>query len=196
VVDIFGAGFDERNPAFRDVFTRRFVPHGDPEQMAWFSDLCRRTTDAETGARLLAARGEMDASGWLDKVRCPTLILHAREDGVAPLSEGRYLAQRIPNAELHVLDSSNHILQATEPAWDEARNTILAFVGAATRDDFGLTPREQAILDEICSARSNKEIARVLDMSEKTVRNHATRIFAKLGVSTRQEAILKARTGP
>ena len=193
VVDIFGAGFDEANPAFRDVFTRRFVPNGDPEQMAWFNDLCRRTTDAETGARLLAARGEMDVSGWLDRVQCPTLILHAREDGVSPLSEGRYLAQHIPNAELRVLDSSNHILQAGEPAWDEARAAMLGFLGAEAADDFGLTPREQAILDEICAAKSNKEIARILDMSEKTVRNHATRIFAKLGVATRQEAILKVR---
>ena len=30
-------------------------------------------------------------------------------------------------------------------------------------------------------------------MSEKTVRNHATKVFAKLGVSSRQEAILKVR---
>lgn len=195
VVDIFGAGFDERNPAFRDVFTRRFVPNGDPEKMAWFNDHCRRTTDAETGARLLAARGEMDVSGLLDGVLCPTLILHAREDGVAPLSEGRYLAQHIPDAEFHVLDSANHILQPDEPAWEEACRTILEFVGAEVREDFGLTERERAILDEICAAKSNKEIARVLEMSEKTVRNHATRIFAKLGVSTRQEAIVKARGG-
>ncbi len=134
VVEIFRAGFDEQNPAFRDVFTKRFLPDGDPEKIRWFNDLCRRTVDAETGALLLSARGDMDVSATLPKVRCPTLVLHAREDGVSPLSEGRYLAQRIPGAEFHVLDSKNHILQPEEPAWTEASEAILRFaeVGRAT----------------------------------------------------------------
>lgn len=193
VIDIFRAGFDERNPAFREVFTRRFLPDGDAKKIAWFNELCRRTTDAETGARLLEARANMDVSPWLDQVRCPVLVLHAREDGVAPLSEGRFLARHIPGAELRVLESPNHILQPEEPAWAEACEAILRFLGVGGLDDFGLTERESAILDQICAAKSNKEIARALEMSEKTVRNHATRIFVKLGVSTRQEAILRAR---
>lgn len=192
VVDIFAKGFDEKNPAFREVFTRRFIPDGNAEKIAWFNDLCRRTTDAETGARLLAARGDMDVTGWLAQVRCPTLVLHARGDGVAPLDEGRLLAQKIAGAEFHVLDSDNHILQPDEPACAEAQEAILNFIGIAEDPSIAsLTTRERAILAEICAARSNKDIARILDMSEKTVRNHATSIFAKLGVTTRQEAILK-----
>ena len=192
ITNIFAAGFDEQNPAFREVFTRRFVPNGDPEKINWLSELCRRTTDAETGARLLAARGDMDATAWLEQVTCPTLVLHARGDAVAPLEEGRFLAQRIPNADFHVLDSENHILQPDEPACAEAQAAILRFIGTpVVAPDTDLTPRERAILTEICAAKSNKEIARTLGMSEKTVRNHATHIFAKLGVSSRQEAILK-----
>lgn len=192
VIDIFAAGFDERNPAFREVFTRRYIPDGDPEKIRWFNDLCRRTTDGETGARLLRARGDMDVSDILGDVRCPTLVLHASDDGVAPLAEGRFLAQHIPGAALRVLESRNHILQADEPACGEAMEAILAFVGGrAAPLDADLTPRERAILAEICAAKSNKEIARTLEMSEKTVRNHATSIFAKLGVASRQEAILK-----
>lgn len=196
VTEIFAAGLDENNPAFRDVFTRRFIPDGDPEKIRWFNDLCRRATDAETGARLLTARGDMDVTAWLDRVQCPTLVLHAQGDGVAPLAEGRLLAQRIPDAEFHVLESDNHILQQDEAACAEAQATILRFVGAdELSGDADLTPRERAILTEICAAKSNKEIARTLDMSEKTVRNHATNIFAKLGVNSRQEAIVKMRGG-
>lgn len=194
VVDIFRAGFDESNPAFREVFTKRFIPTGDPDKISWFNDLCRRATDADLGAQLIDARGHMDASDVLSKLRCPTLVLHAREDGVAPLSEGNFLARHIPGATFQILDSANHILQADEPAWDEACRAILDFVGAHSQTaDYGLTPREQAILAEIGKAKSNKEIARVLDVSEKTVRNHATRIFAKMGVATRQEAMVKSR---
>jgi pimeloyl-ACP methyl ester carboxylesterase len=196
IVDIFGAGFDDQNPAFREVFTKRFLPEGDPEKINWFNDLCRRSVDAATGSKLLAARGDMDVSASLKQVECPTLVLHARGDGVAPLSEGRFLAQHISGAEFHVLDSVNHILQPDEPAWNEAQEAILSFIGASVPlADFDLTPRERAILDEICAAKSNKEIARELDVSEKTIRNHATNIFAKIGVSSRQEAIVKVRGG-
>ena len=196
ITDVFSKGFDEDNPAFREVFTKRFLPNSDPERLMWFTELCRRATDAETGAKLLRARAAMDASAHLADVRAPTLVVHARSDAVVPVSEGRFIAQNIPNAEFQMLDSANHILQADEPAWDDFRAAMMTFLGdapAALRAD--LTPRERAILSEICEAKSNKQIARDLDMSEKTVRNHATRIFAKLGVTTRQEAIVKVRGG-
>ena len=192
MIDIFRLGFDEDNTAFREVFTKRFLPDGDPEKMRWFNELCHRAVDAETGARLMEARGHMDVSDHLAAVKCPTLVLHARGDTVSPFAEGQVLAQNIPGAELRILDSNNHILQENEAATAEAKEAILAFLGAdLPGEDAGLTPRERAILAEICAAKSNKDIARTLDVSEKTVRNHATRIFAKLGVTSRQEAILK-----
>ncbi|CAN0582508.1 unnamed protein product, partial [Ectocarpus sp. 12 AP-2014] len=195
IVDIFAAGFDDKNPAFREIFTKRFLPEGDPDKIRWFTDLCQRSTTAEIGARLIEARAQMDATAMLGDIKCPTLILHARDDGISPLSEGHYLAQHIPGATLHVLDSPNHILQEGEPAWNEATRAILDFLGAQKpADRFGLTNREHTILSEICAAKSNKDIALTLNVSEKTIRNHATHIFAKLGVSTRQEAILKMQS--
>ncbi|QMU60105.1 MAG: hypothetical protein GKR98_13570 [Boseongicola sp.] len=90
--------------------------------------------------------------------------------------------------------SANHILQASEPGWGIFREELLRFTGISSGLTVaGLTDREQAILDEICAAKSNKAIARDLGVSEKTVRNHATHIYAKLGVATRQEAILKIK---
>ena len=194
VTEIFRAGFDEENTAFREVLTKRFLPEGTPDKVEWFNDLCRRTTTAETGAMLLAARGRMDVSDLLSEVTVPTLVLHAEGDGVAPVGEGRFLAQRIPGAVFSVLPSKNHILQADEPAWDIACREILEFTqGSDSVVSADLTAKERDVLALICQAKANKEIARDLDMSEKTVRNHATRIFAKLGVSNRQEAILKVK---
>ncbi|MCV6594198.1 MAG: alpha/beta fold hydrolase [Silicimonas sp.] len=195
MIEIFRLGFDESNTAFREVFTRRFAPAGDGEKMQWLNALCRRAVDAENGAALMEARGHMDVSADLSGVACPTLILHGRGDQVSPLAEGQFLARHIPGAELMVLDSDNHILLEEEPATAEAKAAILDFLGASHPVDAGLTAREAAILQEIAAAKSNKEIARALDLSEKTVRNHATRIFAKLGVSSRQEAILKVKGG-
>jgi DNA-binding NarL/FixJ family response regulator len=56
-----------------------------------------------------------------------------------------------------------------------------------------LTDREEEILTLIALGRSNTEIARRLVVSDKTVRNHVTNIFAKLGVTDRAQAIVRAR---
>ena len=192
LTEVFRMGWELKNPAFREVFTKRFVPDGDPDKIRWFNELCQRTTTPEIGAKLLRSRGEMDVSGLLSRVKCKTLILHADGDQVVPLSEGQYLARHIPNAELMVLQSDNHILQEGEPAWRIFCDQILAFVGEKRPDAAAsLTARERQVLEGLCSAKSNKEIARDLGVSDKTVRNQLTSIFAKLGVTSRQEAILK-----
>lgn len=194
IVNVFRMGWNSSNQAFREVFTKRFVPDGNPDKIRWFNELCQRTTTPEVGAELLRARGEMDASDVLGSITCPTLILHAEGDQVAPLEEGRFLARKIPNAELVVLPSENHILQEDEPAWGIFCQEVLNFVGPSNIEtDVVLTPREREVLAGICNAKSNKEIARDLGVSDKTVRNQATSIFAKLGVASRQEAILKAQ---
>ncbi|RDV84068.1 response regulator [Ammonifex thiophilus] len=56
----------------------------------------------------------------------------------------------------------------------------------------GLTPREKEILRLLASGLSNREIARKLYLSEKTVKNHLTSIFQKIGVSDRTQAALWA----
>jgi DNA-binding NarL/FixJ family response regulator len=56
-----------------------------------------------------------------------------------------------------------------------------------------LTEREREILDLIARGRSNGEITAQLVLSPKTVRNHVSNIFAKLGVRDRAEAIVRAR---
>lgn len=56
-----------------------------------------------------------------------------------------------------------------------------------------LTGRERVVLDLIAEGKENGEIARQLGLSVKTVRNHASNIFAKLQVAHRAQAIVKAR---
>jgi DNA-binding NarL/FixJ family response regulator len=58
-----------------------------------------------------------------------------------------------------------------------------------------LTEREREILDLIAAGRANHDIARRLVLSDKTVRNHISNIFAKLQVSDRAQAIVLAREG-
>jgi DNA-binding CsgD family transcriptional regulator len=63
---------------------------------------------------------------------------------------------------------------------------------AAVRS-LGLTPRECEILGLLASGRSNKEMARRLDISPNTVKTHIASVYAKLEVQKRMQAVEKAR---
>jgi two-component system, NarL family, nitrate/nitrite response regulator NarL len=59
-----------------------------------------------------------------------------------------------------------------------------------------LTARERQVLGMVAAAHGNKEIARRFNVSEETVKHHLTRLFAKIGASTRLElAMLATRHG-
>jgi DNA-binding NarL/FixJ family response regulator len=57
----------------------------------------------------------------------------------------------------------------------------------------GLTPREHEVLDLVRTGLANKQIARQLGISEKTVKAHLTRVFQELGVNDRTQAALWAQ---
>ena len=69
-----------------------------------------------------------------------------------------------------------------------AQRTELATTAFAT-----LTPREREILELVARGMDNTQIAAWYELSEKTVRNNVSRIFDKLGVEHRGQAIVLAR---
>lgn len=62
---------------------------------------------------------------------------------------------------------------------------------AADQDRFGLSAREAEVMDLIAQGRVNRQIAAELFLTEKTVKNHVNRIFAKLAVENRAAAIAR-----
>jgi DNA-binding NarL/FixJ family response regulator len=90
------------------------------------------------------------------------------------------------------------VLLAHEPAFGEFFAEVRRFLpvapGVAASAAFAsLTPREAQVLEGIARGHDNMRIAADLGVSGKTVRNNVTRIFDKLGVATRSEAIVRAR---
>ena len=63
----------------------------------------------------------------------------------------------------------------------------------AAHERLGISAREFEVLGLIAAGRSNKEIARTLEVSPNTVKTHVARLFEKLGARRRTEAILRAR---
>ncbi|HTX28279.1 MAG TPA: response regulator transcription factor [Streptosporangiaceae bacterium] len=82
----------------------------------------------------------------------------------------------------------------------EAAGTLVQSAGQPRGGVGALTRREREVLAEIAKGRSNREIARALNVSEKTVKAHVSAVLAKLGVQDRTQAALLAvrheRGGP
>jgi two-component system, NarL family, response regulator LiaR len=64
---------------------------------------------------------------------------------------------------------------------------------AAKVSELGITPRELEILEHIAGGMSTREIAAALFVSENTVKTHASRLFDKLSVSRRTQAVQVAK---
>jgi DNA-binding NarL/FixJ family response regulator len=64
--------------------------------------------------------------------------------------------------------------------------------GRTTPDPLELTPRERELVSLVAEGLRNEEVGRRLGITEKTVRNHLTAVFQKLGVSGRLELVVYA----
>ena len=199
MIELARVAWGADNPTFRQVFTSQFFPGGTHEQLSWFNDLCLKTTTGDIAARLFEARAHIDiAASSLAAVRAPTLVLHARGDEMVPIDEGRLLASAIPGAEFVELDSRNHILLEHEPAWQRFQEAVLSFLKQSPQPAGNsvfatLSAREREVLKLMTDGLSNADIAAELQISDKTVRNHASNVFDKLGVWSRAQAIVFAR---
>jgi DNA-binding NarL/FixJ family response regulator len=123
------------------------------------------------------------ASAWMNiaasrsptkarQVRCPTLIVHARDDKFIPFDEGRLLAALIPNATLLALPCANHLPLENDPEWPVVLDEIKAFLAAGSTgasphvdvpsgvSTLRLTVRQIEVVRLIGRGQTDKQIAR------------------------------------
>jgi len=183
-------GWAKEDPVFRRVFTTRFIPDATEEQLAWFDDLQRMSTSPENSAASRTARQQIDIVDEIPRITAPTLILQATGDRSTTFDNAVEVSGLIAGSRLVALDSRNHILLASEPAWATFLDEVTAFLEPERRRWAGsdlpldsLSPREREVLDLCADGRTNEEIADVLTLSPRTVERHLSNIYLKLGVS-------------
>ena len=206
LITLTRAGWGRDDPTYRQLFTSRFMPGASLEQMKWFNDLQRISTSAENAAAVMIVHAQIDVLPLLTHIDVPTLVLHARGDAQVPFEQGWQLASLIPDARFVGLDSSNHLLLESEPAWSVAIREIRAFLDAETiipKDALrsheletadvisvpaNLTLRETEVIRLIAAGHTNRDIAGELFITTNTVANHVKNILSKTESANRTEA--------
>jgi DNA-binding NarL/FixJ family response regulator len=172
------------------------------------------TGEAGDGATALALAGEQEPDVILLDLKLPgldglavlselkqsqssarTLILTSVTDHAAAAAAIRNGAAGVlykdvdPDALVRAIRAvhDGHLLLAPEAA-----GTLLHETNQHNRGLDALTTREREVLAELTQGRSNREIARALHVSEKTVKAHVSSVLAKLGVQDRTQAALFA----
>lgn len=128
ILTLMRHGWGRPGNAFIDAFAAMFIPDGTREQVDSLVELQHRTTSPENAVALRTAIDRFDVGDLVERVRVPTLVLHARDDAVQPIDQGRQLASRIPGAEFAMLDSRNHVLLPQEKDWPRLFERLERFV--------------------------------------------------------------------
>jgi pimeloyl-ACP methyl ester carboxylesterase/DNA-binding CsgD family transcriptional regulator len=193
-------GWQTDTPAYGQFFTSLHLPDADVEEIRSYNDLLRLTTSPANAVALMRSFHRADVRDSVPKVRCPTLVIHGRGDCIIPFEWGRAVAAQIPAARFVLLDSRNHVILASEPAWPQLVAAIDDFLLAKDRASGcvpaalnKLTAREDQVLELVAQGLDNTTIGRRLGISERTARNHVSTILSKLGVNSRAKAIVRAR---
>ena len=186
-------GWAKEDATFRRVFTARFIPDANEQQLAWFDDLQRMSTSPENAVASRIARQQVELTDEIATIRAPTIVLQAVGDRSTTFDNGVRVAAQIPGARLVPMQSRNHILLADEPAWRTFVDEVTTFLEpdrrawAAARQDVptieALSPREQEVLRLCADGLTNDEIASALTLSPRTIERHLSNVYLKLALT-------------
>jgi pimeloyl-ACP methyl ester carboxylesterase len=187
-------GWGRNQAEVQQFFTQRLVPEASPAEMDSLNELQRLACNGVQAAAFMRTRARLDVRALAAQVQCPVLVLHAQGDRIVPLSSGRELAASLPRARFEVLSTQNHLPTPGSPAFEHLMTAIQGFLaedGAAAPP--ALTPRERQLCAYVAKGLDNAQLAAHLGLSEKTVRNMLSLLYAKLGVEGRSQAVVRTQ---
>jgi len=123
------------------------------------------------------AHGIKDERGQHD---CLYVIFSKLE--FAPPSAAKYMEVLLP----HIDTALRQVVHLPEQLREESDDNSADYT-----EDFGLSERELEIMEWVRSGKTNYEIGLILQISAFTVKNHLQRVFRKLNVSNRAQAVAK-----
>ena len=117
MVGMIRAGWGVPGSAFMRAVATVYMPRATPDEVESLVEMQGLSTTPELAAQIRQTIGEIDVRRCLEKVECPALVMHCSGDQVQSPEQSKLIARLLRDAELHVLDSPNHIIVPSEPAW-------------------------------------------------------------------------------
>jgi pimeloyl-ACP methyl ester carboxylesterase/DNA-binding CsgD family transcriptional regulator len=169
-----------------------------PAMARWVPRYERAAASPGMIGALMASGFGLDATLLLPEIEQPALVMHLAGDRVIPAAFGRMLGDRLQNASYVELEGSDHFSWVS-PNVDAQIDRIFEFTGTQGSGPrvttvwepwSVLTPSERRIVRLAQRGMTNSEIAKELELSPRTVENHLSRAYDKLGVRSRTELLL------
>ncbi|MEJ8847492.1 alpha/beta fold hydrolase [Variovorax rhizosphaerae] len=111
-------GWGKENSALRQIWTSYAFPGASVEQQDSWNQLQRVACSPQDAATIWRTGALYDATAEVQRVRCPTLVLHNPDDALVPFEEGRLIAAGIKGAHLETFAGRNHVPLPGEPAFE------------------------------------------------------------------------------
>lgn len=128
LLSLIRSGWGDPNSAFMVAFTSVFCPGATKEEIDNLVEIQLASTSAENAARIRQSIDQFDVLDVLKGVRAPTLVIHASNDALHPVSQGRLIAAGISGAEFLQVDSNNHVYLPSDPVWTQIVEAQLSFI--------------------------------------------------------------------
>jgi pimeloyl-ACP methyl ester carboxylesterase/DNA-binding CsgD family transcriptional regulator len=186
-------GWNSTKSVFRKLFVAQLLGNPTPEQQRELEERMQLSMTPEMAVAYLRNNFSINVRDLCAQVNVPTVVFHCRKDEMIGFEQGRKMASLIPGARFVALEAQGHILLSTEPAMQVFEAELAAFLGA-TDPTLQLTPRQVEVLQAVARGKTDKEVAKTLGLSPRTVEMHVSGAIKTLGCATRAEAVHRAGT--
>ena len=160
----------------------------DIDQARRLAAYYRESTNEDRYVEAMERFTQFDVSAELRELTMPVLVLHRREAAFPSIEVVSKFAGDVASARLVLLQGSSALPFLGE--MDDVFAAVDDFLAKPkTRSQsLGLTQRESEILALLAAGESNKEIARALSISTRTVERHIGNVYTKIGAHNRAQA--------
>lgn len=124
--DLFRIGLEKNYVGTIDRFVRACLPEPDSEHFARWGNMILNRAPQDAAIALLDISRNLDLRAQVSQVQQPTLLIHGARDAIVPVHRAQWLAQNIPQAQLHIVDDAGHVPTFTRP--NIVANTIREFL--------------------------------------------------------------------
>ncbi len=188
-------GWAQPKSIFRHIFISQMLGHAAADLRRSIDERMQLSMSREVALQFMRQNYSMDVKDDCARLKCPVLVLHGRGDQMVNFEQGRKLASWIQGARFVPLESDSHILFIRDPAGQQFFAEMRSFLGMHRRQPLsgnGLSQRQKEILSHVARGQTDKQIARELGLSPRTVEMHVAGALKALQSTTRAEAVHRA----